>query len=340
MSIRTRRRELCAFSSMAANSQSEHSTSTLPTARAMRVDERAVWGSYGAKWHQLYGNFHELGVSFEWHDLRPVARVDWAQSFHPRSLELCFNLAGEGQVDDGSVSTRFGDQSVGFYFTGAVPLRAWREKGQHHQFLSVEFSPRFVERHLGSLLPGLHPMVGLLMKPDQVASVAGPSHRLTSGQLEIVQSLRQPPVFALAQPAWYLGKAMELAAVFLYQPPPEKELFCHRQQHVAAQRVERVLALLREHLAEPPTLADLSQKAGCSPFYLSRTFSRETGMTISQYLRRLRMEKAAELLRSGRFNVTEAALEVGYSSLSHFSHTFHQTFGCCPGLYPVGLIKR
>jgi AraC-like DNA-binding protein len=47
------------------------------------------------------------------------------------------------------------------------------------------------------------------------------------------------------------------------------------------------------------------------------------------------MERAAELLRTGKCNVTEAAFEVGYSSLSHFSATFHETFGCCPGLYPV-----
>jgi len=33
--------------------------------------------------------------------------------------------------------------------------------------------------------------------------------------------------------------------------------------------------------------------------------------------------------------VTEAALEVGYNSLSHFSSAFHETFGCCPGLYPL-----
>ena len=42
-----------------------------------------------------------------------------------------------------------------------------------------------------------------------------------------------------------------------------------------------------------------------------------------------------ELLKSGKFNVTEAALEVGYSSMSHFSQAFHETFGCCPGLYPL-----
>ena len=46
------------------------------------------------------------------------------------------------------------------------------------------------------------------------------------------------------------------------------------------------------------------------------------------------MERAAELLQSGKYNVTEAAMAVGYSSLSHFSQSFCQTMGCCPGLYP------
>ena len=59
------------------------------------------------------------------------------------------------------------------------------------------------------------------------------------------------------------------------------------------------------------------------------------GITIAQYLRKLRMEKAAELLKSGGFNVTQAALEVGYSSPSHFSQAFHEAYGCCPGLYGI-----
>ena len=45
--------------------------------------------------------------------------------------------------------------------------------------------------------------------------------------------------------------------------------------------------------------------------------------------------RAAELLRTGRYNVTEAATEVGYSSLSHFSKAFCETIGCCPVLYPA-----
>jgi AraC-like DNA-binding protein len=93
--------------------------------------------------------------------------------------------------------------------------------------------------------------------------------------------------------------------------------------------------LLKKNLAEPPTLEELGGKIGCSHFYLSRIFSAQTGQTITQHLRQLRMERAAELLRAGELNVTEVALEVGYSSLSHFSAAFHEMFGCCPGLYPI-----
>jgi len=93
--------------------------------------------------------------------------------------------------------------------------------------------------------------------------------------------------------------------------------------------------LLARDLANPPMLEMIGQEVGCSPFYLSRIFSREVGLTIPQYLRNLRMERAAELLRTGRYNVTEAATEVGYSSLSHFSKAFCETIGCCPVFYPA-----
>src|SRR5439155_22364149 len=113
------------------------------------------------------------------------------------------------------------------------------------------------------------------------------------------------------------------------------EFFCMRHKRLARERVERVKEILGRDLANPPTLAMLGHEVGCSPFYLSRIFSREVGQTIPKYLRNVRMERAAELLRTGRYNVTEAAIEVGYSSLSHFSKAFCETIGCCAVLYPV-----
>jgi AraC-like DNA-binding protein len=150
----------------------------------------------------------------------------------------------------------------------------------------------------------------------------------------LVESLRHCPVFKPAQEVWFRSKALEVAAQLFFRPP-EGELFCTRAQRAARERVERARAILKTAMQNPPSLEELGRQVGCSPFYLSRLFSAETGLTMQQYVRQIRLERAAELLRTGQCNVTEAALEVGYNSLSHFTVAFREAFGCCPGLYPL-----
>ena len=229
----------------------------------------------------------------------------------------------------------FAPNTVGFYHRRDEPLIAGRAANEQHQFLTVEFSCPFLAKHLAGLEPMLHPLVRAAVANRPCERVSGSTVRLTAAQQQLIATLRQPPVYAAAQPLWYQCKALELAVSFLLQPPRETEMFCSRQQRLAQERVEQVIFLLKKNLAEPPPLEDLGKKIGCSHFYLSRILSAQTGQTITQHLRQLRLERAAELLKSGEYNVTEAALEVGYHSLSHFSAAFHQTFGCCPGLYPL-----
>jgi AraC-like DNA-binding protein len=294
-----------------------------------------LWRAAGARWRQLFGDFEKLGVSFEWHELTPEQDVDWGRSFHPNSLELCLNLSGEGEVSNQTDSARFGPWTAGFYRQGRTPLRAGRRGGEVHQFITVELAPGFLARHLQTVAGDLHPLIRQVAVDGGGDSAVGAPEAMNSRQRELVVSLRQPPVLASAQALWYQAKAVELMGEFFFQPPADAELFCHRQQRVARDRVDRVVALLKAKLADPPPLEELGRDVGCSPFYLSRTFSKEMGLTIPQFLRQLRLEKAAALLRSGDYNVTEAAMEVGYNSLSHFSQAFHQTYGCCPGLYPL-----
>jgi AraC family transcriptional regulator len=310
-------------------------SSNSKAARAAFAGEAVAWRAVGAGWRQLFGSFGRLGVSFEWHDFRAETDFDWARSFHPGSLELCLNLAGAGEVRHGDTAARYGVWTAGFYRQGKTSLTATRFAGEAHQFITVELAPEFLARHLGEYASQLHPVVRDAAAGKGRESGVSQPEAMTTRQREIVASLRQPPVLAGAQTLWYQAKAIELMGEFFFAPPPDAELFCHRQQRVARDRVEAVRAILRRDLTNPPSLEMIAREVACSPFYLSRTFSKETGQTIPQYLRQLRMEKAAELLRSGRFNVTEAALEVGYNSLSHFSSAFHQTFGCCPGLYPM-----
>ena len=199
----------------------------------------------------------------------------------------------------------------------------------------MEFSRRFLRDHLLQCDGALHPLVERFVLNGGCPAGLGEIHRLTSEQERGIAQLLHPPSFQGARRLWYPGKVLQLMADFFFERKGEDELFCDRQKRLARERAERVVAILRQRLAEPPTLEEIGREVGCSPFYLSRTFSREIGMTIPQYLRKLRMERAAELLKSGKYNVTEVALEVGYSSLSHFSQAFCQTMGCCPALYPL-----
>jgi AraC family transcriptional regulator len=297
------------------------------------VAERGAWRSVPEGWRQLWGDFDRLGVSIEWHDFRTTRPLDWGLSFHPRSVEFCLNVEGRGAVGD-RAQTDYVPSSAGYYAVTDEPLQASRQARDHHQFVTLEFSTRYLQEQLAECENDLDPQLRAAVFPQKERPIVSATRGMSPDQHQVVASLLRPPVSKAAQSLWYQSKALELMSHFLFTPK-NPELFCMRQKRVARDRVERTKELLARDLAHPPTLEMLGREVGCSPFYLSRSFSREVGLTIPQYLRKLRMERAAELLRSGRYNVTEAATEVGYASLSHFSKAFCETIGCCPVLYPM-----
>ncbi len=295
--------------------------------------EQGAWRAVAHGWRELYGNFDELGVSVEWHDFQISRPLDWGRSFHPNSVEFCLNLSGRGAVGNGQ-HRAYVPGTSGYYAVREEPLQASRQGRDRHQFATLEFSRPHLQRQLAAHEGDLDTQMRAAVFGEKAAAVVSAPQAMTVQQRDVVASLNQPPVARAAQSLWYQSKALELMAHFLFTPK-DPELFCMRQKRVARDRVERTKELLARDLVHPPSLEALGQEVGCSSFYLSRIFSREAGLTIPQYLRNLRMERAAELLRSGRYNVSEAAIEVGYNSLSHFSKAFCETIGCCPALYPM-----
>ncbi len=297
--------------------------------------EQEAWREIKDGWRPLWGDVDQTGVAVEWHDFRTERSFDWGRTFHPRSLEFCLNLDGRGEIGARSKSrSDYSPGNCGYYAVGDEPLPASRHARDHHQFATLEFSRTHLQRQFVQNEAGLEPALRRVIFGDKDQPVIAPARPMTIEQRNVVASLTNPPVPKAAQVLWYQSKALELMAHFLFAPK-DPEFFCMRQKRVARERVERVKEVLARDLANPPTLEDLGHEVGCSPFHLSRIFSKEVGLTIPQFLRNLRMNRAAELLRSGRYNVTEAATEVGYSSLSHFSKAFCETIGCCPVLYPA-----
>jgi transcriptional regulator GlxA family with amidase domain len=89
-------------------------------------------------------------------------------------------------------------------------------------------------------------------------------------------------------------------------------------------------------LGDPIGLPEIASAANSSPSHLSRLFTAEFGHGPTEHLRRLRLDHAAALLRSGRANVTEAAYASGYQSLGQFSRAFSLRHGKPPSAFMRG----
>lgn len=284
---------------------------------------------------RLYGDLHEVGFSIDAYDFELSPGGSWSQDFRSDCLELCLNLAGQGVIRCGDQTVEMTPSSAAIYAPGRNELRASRTQAGRHRFIVVCFSSTFLSKHLPTCDCTLDPVVGQFKRPCQPRAGLGALHRLTAEQKQLVSQLAQPQAIEGVRQLLYQGIALQFMAHFFFSNCSGIDLCCPRQKQLAKERVNRVLSILHRDLAEPPALEEIGREVGCSPFHLSRTFSKEVGMTIPQCLRRLRMECAAKLLSSGKRNVTEAAMEVGYSSLSHFSRAFSQTMGCCPAMYSL-----
>ena len=93
------------------------------------------------------------------------------------------------------------------------------------------------------------------------------------------------------------------------------------------------MAYIHEHYMESISLEDAAQHVNMSKEYLARCFRQEMGITLVTYLNRYRVNQAKMLLEKGEGNLTEIALETGFSSSGYFSRVFRQEVGKSPTEY-------
>jgi AraC-like DNA-binding protein/ligand-binding sensor protein len=90
---------------------------------------------------------------------------------------------------------------------------------------------------------------------------------------------------------------------------------------------------IAERHAEELSLTAVAQSVNMSAFYFCKTFKRATGMTFTDYLARVRVEKVKNLLLNPHKRVSEAAYEAGFQSLSQFNRVFRRIAGESPTHY-------
>ncbi len=98
-------------------------------------------------------------------------------------------------------------------------------------------------------------------------------------------------------------------------------------------RIRQTVEFMYANLDRPPTLRALAKCARLSPSQFSAQFRVSTGVTPTQYMLRLRVERAKQLLRNSRQSVLEIGMTVGFDNQQHFATVFRRLAGVPPSIY-------
>nr|WP_260504291.1 helix-turn-helix transcriptional regulator [Paenibacillus illinoisensis] len=101
---------------------------------------------------------------------------------------------------------------------------------------------------------------------------------------------------------------------------------------LADHTIEKVKAYLQDNLSAA-TLENAAKHVYLNPFYLSKFFKTKTGENFSDYVMKLRMHRAAELLKTTHCKTYEISEIVGYSNAKNFTRMFRSFFGVTPREY-------
>lgn len=104
-------------------------------------------------------------------------------------------------------------------------------------------------------------------------------------------------------------------------------------------RIRHAKEIVISRMMEPPTLAELSKEIGLPLKKLKEGFKQIYGDSVYSFLFDYKMEHARKLLESGKHNVNEIGLKVGYSTSSHFIAAFRKKYGTTPKKYVMSIVN-
>ncbi|WP_414449129.1 AraC family transcriptional regulator [Burkholderia sp. 22PA0099] len=250
-----------------------------------------------------------------WSHGYPYRTVRW--HFHPEyEIHLITATSGKYFVGD-----HIGDFTPGnLVMTGANLPHNWvshvpREERVDERCLVLQFGAEFVERVIAAF-PEFRRVEalldaarwGLLFSPDTGAA-AEPILREMLG----AQGMRRIVLF------------VSLFELLVRSPEPARlasAAYCADPARYGASRINHVLAHIGKNLSQELRETDLAALSGQSASAFSRYFRRHTGVPFVQYVNRLRINLACQLLMSDELSITDICYQVGFNNLSNFNRQF------------------
>ncbi|MGV2872189.1 helix-turn-helix domain-containing protein [Colwellia sp. E150_009] len=155
---------------------------------------------------------------------------------------------------------------------------------------------------------------------------------MTSQIKVIVSEMLSPPFTGALLNQYLQAKMTELLChtiLSMFSP----ELTFQENNQLSRQKsnvMKKLLQILEEQSSSPPCLEQLAKQLAISRSSMTSTFKASYGMTISDYVFQKRMNKAQQLLKTGKYTVLEVALEIGYDDQSSFGRAYKRFFNYPP----------
>lgn len=231
------------------------------------------------------------------------------------SYIICYLYGGEGIVEYNGHTTRLMPGMA--YWLDCVPPHAYytAKGGKHFYALFVHFYGSSV-KDFYNFFSNICSDGCISLLPD--SNVPSCLHELIEIYGKGIQDM---------QTAFYASSLLSLLCSSMIDSA------CHQKKSTIPDFVTDMSAFLEENYTEHIDLEFLSKHYFLSKSYLQRQFKKYTGLSPTEYLARLRISHAKQLLRTTTYSVQQIAVMVGIPDASYFVYTFKQMVGMTPALF-------
>lgn len=211
-----------------------------------------------------------------------------------------------------------------------VEAHGWKLMGEDMKLLVMIFSPEFVAEKLSVFdSEYLKPFVerGSNFK-NRIGSEEPVSHEIRKGIREIYAEWQQQKE---GYPLMIKANILRILTMLIrtYQDESKSGEML-KEKKSAMKRLEQAISYIDHHYSEKITLDEVAAAAYMSSNYFSFYFRKVTGISFSEYVTRIRISHARELLRDTDKSVTEIAMECGFHNISNFYRLYKKQVGKPP----------
>jgi AraC-like DNA-binding protein/ligand-binding sensor protein len=191
---------------------------------------------------------------------------------------------------------------------------------------------------MGNELIGYLQTGQVLLKKPTASEFARISRQLLNWGLKVNLSKMEDAYFhTQVLTAEQFEALVRLVAIFAQHLSMVSNQVVVQQANAEPPNIVRAKQYIHEHQGDDLSLGEVAHAVNTSTFYFCKMFKKATGLNFTDYLSRVRIEKAKNLLINPNLRVSEIAYEVGFQSLTHFNRVFRKMVGQSPTQYRAQL---